>query len=130
MGTGLGADRGFLNVDVVVEGSFDRAVLRAALGESVFVLQDCEMEGVQRLAFESSAAAESSLMGPVAVIQELLVVIEHLPPPARAAWDAAERRVFDLGFQTPGGRGSWGIDTGTLAAVVAVGGEVAITVYV
>lgn len=120
---------GFLNVDVELEGNFDRVTLRDALGEAVVVLQDTEVDGVQRLAFESTSAARSAEMGPDIVIGLLVGLVRQLPPAARAAWDAAERRVFDLGFEGRAERRAWRLGASTLAEVVEVGGEVAITLY-
>lgn len=125
----MASEGGFRNVDVELEGDFDRVTLRDALGEDVFVLRDEEVDGIQRLAFEATSAARSAEMGPDVVIGLLVALARQLPPAARAAWDAAGRRVFDLGFDAPTRGQAWRLGTGTLAEVVAVGGEIVITHY-
>ena len=71
---------------------------------------------------------------PGPAILEFVRQIENLPAAARAFWDAATRRVFDIGFES--GRephcpfhANYRLGPDVLAAVARVGGEIGITMY-
>jgi len=71
---------------------------------------------------------------PGPAILEFVRQIENLLPAARAFWDAATRRVFDIGFESGQEphcpfHASYPLGPDVLAAVARVRGEIAITVY-
>ena len=73
-------------------------------------------------------------MEPGPAILEFVRQIENLPPAARAFWDAATRRVFDIGFESGQQphcpfNTSYSLGPDVLAAVARVRGELNITIY-
>jgi hypothetical protein len=118
----------FLNVDVELYGTFDRDALLRGLGGAIVVLH----EGSGREA-EPALSFESTTPSPTAdgALVELIALVHALPEDARGAWDAATRRVFDIGIQsgrTPHST-HWSIDASVLTALGGIGAELAITVY-
>ena len=119
---------GFLNVDLIVAGRFDRKPLLRAAGKDVFVMhEDAVFQGKGCIILEAEGA-DCGLEGALA---RLLRWVERLPRPARRSWAAASRRVFDVGIQAGLGphETHWTIPSGLVAALARVGGEVAVTVY-
>jgi len=71
---------------------------------------------------------------PGPAILEFVRQIENLPPAARAFWDAATRRVFDIGFESGQEphcpfHANYCLSPDVLAAVARVRGEIGITMY-
>jgi hypothetical protein len=71
---------------------------------------------------------------PGPAILEFIRQIENLPPAARAFWDAATRRVFDIGFESGQEphcpfHANYRLSPDVLAAVTRVRGEIEITMY-
>jgi hypothetical protein len=86
-----------LNVDVELYGTFDRAALLRGFGDEIVVLH----EGTDREA-EPAISFELSAVKPTAegALTELTALVLGLPEDARTAWNAATRRVFDIGIQS------------------------------
>ncbi|MCP9621990.1 hypothetical protein FOH10_31560 [Nocardia otitidiscaviarum] len=122
----------FLNVDVEVRDSADLTSLGAALealGRDVSLLYCGEIEpGRWMLSFE---AYLDTMDDPDAVAEACCAAIEHLPPAARARWNEAEDRVFDLGFDAAvdGHVGQPVLSPATLARLAAIDARIAISVY-
>jgi hypothetical protein len=118
----------FLNIDLLLVGSFDRKPLLAALGDGVFVLHDDAQ-------FEGEACLVPEVLEPrldlAGTFARLLKWAQGLPPKARRSWAAASRRVFDIGIAA-GLRpheSHWAIRHDQVEALAALGGEVILTVY-
>lgn len=120
----------FLNVNLEIESATDLAPLQAALGAEAVVLF-CGPGGHGfLLVLETNPAAEGA--GPIeATCAALCQIIEALPPAARAHWDGAYRRTFDIGLEATPGQvvARLGVATAMLGRIVALGGEIAVTVY-
>jgi hypothetical protein len=115
----------FLNVDLDIESSEDLTPLVRALEPKAFALE--RPEG--RASFELNA--EVSPASPEPLILEFTRLIHELPPPARAVWDRASRRVFDIGVQSrrhPNDE-THRLTSATLRAVADVDAEIAVTIY-
>ncbi|AKU94973.1 hypothetical protein AKJ09_01637 [Labilithrix luteola] len=118
----------FLNVDVDVSGVFDRAVLLAGFGDSIDVLFDGEAKsGESVVSFELRTATPTF----PDVISGLIALVRALPDDARAAWDGANRRIFDIGIQAGlhPHSSNWSLTTEIMAALVSIDAEVRMTVY-
>ena len=111
----------FLNVDLDLDGA--SAALLDELDAALFTLHRDGEAGH----YEVRGCAS----GPSGTIRELIAVIEQLSPLARAAWDAARARDFNLGVQSPaeGQPLELSIDPSVVHAIAALGGRVVITVY-
>lgn len=119
----------FLNVDVELYGAFDHAALVRGFGDAMFVLHEGgAAQGGPELSFELNGAERRTLSSTVA---ELLGLVRALPMDARAAWDAATRRVFDIGIGSGHAPHSthWTIDATVLAGLGEIKADLAITVY-
>lgn len=118
----------FLNVDVELYGVFDRAALLRGFGNAIVVLHEAGDGGGPSISFELSGADVRPLASTIA---ELIALVRALPDDARAAWNAATRRVFDIGIQS--GRAPhathWSIDANILTALGAINADLVITVY-
>jgi hypothetical protein len=71
---------------------------------------------------------------PGSAILEFVRQIEALPPAAREFWNAATRRVFDIGFESGQEphcpfHANYRLSPEVLGAVARVGGEIGITMY-
>jgi hypothetical protein len=71
---------------------------------------------------------------PGAAILEFVRQVESLPPAARAFWDSAIRRVFDIGFESGqqphcAFQATYRLSPEVLVAVARVRGEIDITMY-
>ena len=118
----------FLNVDVDVYSRTSLQPLMAALGRKVIVHRDGR-EGREYSAHFSLATAHGETAD--TVTYRLAGLIQTLPRPLRALWDAARRRDFNLGIQAGTSPFSHeiGISKRTLERVVDVGGRLVITTY-
>ncbi len=118
----------FLNVDVDLYGVVDRAALLRGFGEAIVVLHEGGDAGGPDISFELSGPDVRTLTGTIA---ELIALVRALPDDARAAWNAATRRVFDIGIQSGRAPHSthWSIDANVLTALGEINADVVITVY-
>jgi hypothetical protein len=114
-----------LNVDLDIELAIDPEPLIRALEPFAYSLE----RPAGHASFElNSPVAPTS---PEPLIVEFLRLVREAPPDARAVWEAATRRVFDVGFQSlrqPLSE-THAFSAGTLAAVAEAGAEIAFTVY-
>jgi hypothetical protein len=127
-GVGMQATEGptlrFINVDLDVTSADDLAPLIEALEPHTYSFE----RPPGQASFEIN---EPSPTDPEVVILELIRLVTSLPPAARRAWDAASKRVFDIGLQSgrhPFHR-SYSIGIGTLREAIDIGAEIAITLY-
>jgi hypothetical protein len=118
----------FLNVDLLVSGKFDRGPLMRAMGKAVFALHERALvDGLETLIIE----VNSPNLDLAATLGRLIGWVKALPAPAKRAWSAASRRIFDVGLQA-GSRPhdtSWTIFPDLISAVAKLQGEIRITVY-
>lgn len=119
----------FMNVDLDLYGAFDRDALRRGFGNAAFVLYERgEAAGGPDLSFEVNGPETPTLSG---TLVALIALVRALPTDGRAAWDAATRRVFDIGIQsgrTPHST-HWSIDANVLTDLGEIKADLAITVY-
>ncbi|MBI5542765.1 MAG: hypothetical protein HY901_02675 [Deltaproteobacteria bacterium] len=116
----------FLNVDLELYGQFDRQALVKALGKSVVVLHEGRAANAPLVLEVTDVGLDVAK-----TLAQFLKLIQRLPKKARAAWDSAERRRFDIGIQ--GGKRpystSWALSPELVAGLAACHAELAITVY-
>lgn len=118
----------FLNVDVELFGAFDRGALLNGFGNAIVVLHEGgDTLGEPSISFEVSSANRTLST----VISELIALVSALPEDARAAWDLANRRVFDIGIQAGLGPRctAWTLSAEMLSALAAIKAEVTLTIY-
>jgi hypothetical protein len=114
-----------LNVDLDLELAVDPEPLIRALEPFAYSFE----RPAGRASFElNSPVAPTS---PEPLIIEFLRLVREMAPDARAVWDGATRRVFDVGFRSlrqPFSE-THAFSVNTLAAVAEAGAEIAFTVY-
>jgi hypothetical protein len=118
----------FLNVDLEIFSKSDLKPLVAALGNKIMV---------HYLGREfRKNKAYLCLAGPQPKTPELGVIrycklIQKLPPPERAIWNAAKSRSFDIGIEAPKRETYYWFAVGPDAfrAAAEVGAQIAVTVY-
>jgi hypothetical protein len=121
----------FLNVDVEVTSRRRSKSLADEL--ETRILYHGKIKSVWLLTFEMSSIQGKST--PDGVIGKLCKLIENLSPAARAEWDAAQSRVFDVGFEAaPRKKGQTVIvrsmiSEDSLRRIVGMRGRLAITCY-
>lgn len=120
---------GFLNVDLEI-GARSRAQLMPlvdAFQGKLFELFRGRIGGFYRGHYEVRGCAHDAS----ATIDELAAVIEALPRRARAAWNAAEVRDFNIGVELePGVKHiELALDPEVTARVTALGGRLVFTAY-
>ena len=115
----------FLNVDLDVESTADLTPLVEALAPYTFALE----RPAGRASFELNEPVMPT--DPEPLILEFVRLVKALPSSARALWDGASRRVFDIGIQS--GRRplqeAHHLAPTTLLAAAEVGAEIAFTIY-
>lgn len=106
----------------------DRSALLNGFGDAIVVLH--EGRNTPGEPFVSFEVRSTNRTLPT-VISELITLVTALPDDARAAWDSAFRRVFDIGIQAGLGPRStaWTLRAETLAALAAIKAEVTLTIY-
>lgn len=118
----------FLNVDLVVTSKEPLETLVEAMGdEQIVVLHADRAEGLHRVTLELYEF--SRFVDADACIAKFVELVRGLPSSARRCWDGAERRCFDVGIEGEAARFRVVVAPATLAGVVEVGGEIAISVY-
>ena len=117
----------FLNVDLEVFSKSDLQPLVTALGSNVHV----HYLGMEFRLFKAYLDLSERPKTPEAGILRLCKLIQKLPPSARAFWDGAKSRSFDIGIEAPNrGRHYWSaIGSKAIRAAAEVNAQVAITVY-
>jgi hypothetical protein len=119
----------FLNVDLDVVSRVSLEPLVAALGDRVIVLH-IGREG-RRHSAHLEAGGSAYKMDADRRVRRLVALVKSLPAAARALWNKAESREFNVGIQA-GLRpraSEFRLRSETLAAVASVRGQVVITVY-
>lgn len=114
-----------MNVDLEVESAHDLQPLIDGLSPGGYSLE----RPPGRACFELSSAV--SPRDPEPLVIELVGLVKALPIEGRAAWDAASRRTFDIGYQagTQPFQVTHELSSETLRAVAEIGAAVAITIY-
>ena len=120
---------GFLNVDLEV-GARARASLTPLLDaftETLFELFRGRIGGFYRGHYEVSGCARDAS----ATLHQLAATIEALPRRARAAWDAAPVRDFNIGVELERGVRNieLALDRDAVERVTALGGRLVFTAY-
>lgn len=115
----------FLNVDLVIESPEDLTPLIEALAPHASTLG--KPPGRVTLELDDALAPTS----PEPLIERFVRLVKALPPEARALWQGASRRAFDIGFESVHGPSEemHRLSARTLRAAAAVGAEIALTVY-
>ena len=140
----------FINVDLEVWSRADLAGFADAVRTKAFVLHVGRVRGRFLASLEARSSKAAS---PEDTIWTLLKLVASLPRSARAAWKAAQLRVFNVGYhggefltvvhERPVGSGRWyakdpqhaatacetSFSPEVLRAVAAVRGSIAITIY-
>jgi uncharacterized protein DUF6968 len=115
----------FVNVDLDIDSAVDPAPLVRALEPFAYSLE----RPVGRASFELNVPVAPT--SPEPLIREFIRLVGNMSLEARALWDGASRRVFDVGFQSlrqPFSE-THPLSVDTLTKVAEVGAEIAVTVY-
>jgi hypothetical protein len=118
----------FLNVDLDIESKSSLRPLARELGKRVSVMFSGLINGKHCLFIETAGAERGQDM----IIQALCAVIEDLSVRSRRVWDAAERKEFDLGYESrlsSQRANRFRIRPGTLRRMADLGASVAVTLY-
>ena len=102
----------FLNVDLEIRSRSSLDPLIAALGRKTVVLASFRHRGVHGVTLELLRSPKSA----ASAMRSFARLIRQLPAPAQNAWQRAQRRDFDAGFE---------LVTSSQVVVVAVPHEVA-----
>ncbi len=123
-----GGEPQFLNVELHVESRQELTALAAALTPAAGTWQSWRHRGTRCLHGPLGLADETP--------SELIVAagsrLKRLRGEARAAWNAAKLREFDVGIQAgrpSPARGEWTLSVDALQAASRVGAQIRITVY-
>jgi hypothetical protein len=117
----------FLNVDLEVFSKSDLQPLVDALGSKVHV----HYLGMEFRLFKAYVDLPEQPKTPESGILRFCELIQKLPSSARAVWNTAKSRSFDIGIEPPGrGRHYWSaIGSRAIRAAAKVDAQIAITVY-
>lgn len=122
----------FLNVDVEVRSKTSLTPLREALGEKINLMY-CGDEGELGflLSFEIDEPDFVSEREPDPIADRLCQVLEQLSAPARALWDSADDRVFDIGYEPQEDRriGQPVLAPGTMRRIGELNARLAVSIY-
>jgi hypothetical protein len=120
----------FLNVDLAIESPESLDHLCSGLVErGAFNLYNGEFDGGFLATFE--VPDERSGRDPDSIITTLCNMLDGLDDRAKVTWDRAQRRTFDIGYETDDAAGSVYTDlkSDVLARVVAHHADIRLTVY-
>jgi len=130
--TGKEMSAGFINVDLDVESKhpLDYFAVQMEMGSEVVVLY-CGANGGRGYLARLECADGGDTCEPDSIINRFCGFIEELDERARAEWDAASMKSFDLGFEVVGGNRSYQcpVRADTMSRLVALGGALAISIY-
>ena len=117
----------FLNVDLHVESRQDLDTLATALDAQAY-WQTWDHKGVHFLHRSLGLGRRSDT--PSAIILGVTKQVQRLRGAARAAWNAAKVKEFDIGIQADRSpaRGEWTVSVEGLQAASRVGAQIRITV--
>ncbi len=120
----------FLNADLILQSRHDLSSLENAWGEDMVMLSCHQQDECYQATFElgEDALREHT---PEVVIQRLCTLLEALQPPYRDLFQHAEKRVVDVGFETPRQNANFTniISVSTLSRLVQLNTELAMIVY-
>jgi hypothetical protein len=118
-----------LNVDLDIWSATPLDDLVRAFGRRVFVLH-AGREG-RRYAAHLELAREGGSRGADALIRSFVALVRRLPPKARARWNRAQRRDFNVGIQAASKPYSYELplEVSTVRATASVDARVVFTVY-
>jgi hypothetical protein len=118
-----------LNVDLDIWAKAPLDDLVRAFGRRVFVLH-AGREG-RRYAAHLELAREGASRGADALIRRFVALVRRLPPKARALWNRARRRDFNVGIQAASNPYSYELplEVSTVRAAASVDARVVFTVY-
>jgi hypothetical protein len=118
----------FLNIDLDIESKSPLDALEREFGDRVSVMFCGRMRGRHCLYLETAGRAR----GQDAILNALCSLVEGLSESGRRMWDAADKREFDLGYETrlsSERANRFRIRPGTLRRVAGLGATVAVTIY-
>jgi hypothetical protein len=117
----------FSNVDLDVASRADLAPLIAALEPGAFCLDGSSFRrrGMNFATFELSRQPRN----PDAGIHAFVSLIESLPPTARALWNGAAKRDFNVGVEAADRSQQFTVLAQTVVFAGRVGGSITFTVY-
>lgn len=117
----------YLNIDLVITSALDLTPLANSFGDSVLVLSNDWADGSCRAVLELSYDADDAPADATKFCQ----LLEDLEGPALVAWQSAESRVFDFGFESgEDGNPAYVIIPSELAKrMSSLGCSIGITVY-
>ena len=118
----------FLNVDLDIESKSPLLALAREFGDRVSVMFSGRMKGRHCLYVEAAGADSSQDV----TLNALCALVEGLTASGRRVWDAADKREFDLGYETRLSSESanrFRICPVTLRRVAGLGATVAVTIY-
>lgn len=119
----------FLNVDLEVESAEPLEVLAAALGKRFRIHHSGPVGRRKHGVYGSLRSSHGKTAD--RLTRELCALVEHLPKAARALWNRARSRHFDVGVQSGWKVRSHAVhlEPRTIALVAKVGGSIVITTY-
>jgi hypothetical protein len=117
----------YINVDLEVRSRANLAPLVAVLEGPLDSLYAGRLPGGHLATFETAGVQ----IPPDRAIRRMVDAISALRGPARALWDGARDRVFDVGLERDQGRGivAFGLKRETIELAAKVGARIAFTVY-
>jgi hypothetical protein len=117
----------FLNVDLDLKSVRDPRPLLEAWGHRVIPIHEDKVGRRHWLRLELATPATS----PEEAIRRFCALVESLPGTARAVWDTAASKEFDVGLQAAfNSRASeWVLQPRVVEAIAAVGARLRLTVY-
>lgn len=115
----------FLNIDLDIESEEDISPIIREWGERISVHRN------EFLGDRYFGTFETLRSGVSEIIKEYFDLVEGLSPSARAVWDAAEKRVFDFGYESGTQPGNFHseISAECVARLAKIGGSVVVTIY-
>ena len=123
----VAAGASYLNVDLEVRSRANLAPLVAALEGPLHSLYAGRLPGGHLATFETSGFQDP----PDRAIRRMVDAISALRGPARALWEGARDRVFDVGLERDQGRGivAFALKRETIELAAKVGARIAFTLY-
>ena len=118
----------FLNVDLDIESESPLDSVAQEFGNRVVVMRNDRIKGRYCLSVACAEAGRTQN----AVLKALCSLIERLSEKGRCAWDAAEKREFNLGYETrlrSARANGFKIHPDTLRRITNLGASVAVTIY-
>ena len=117
----------FLNVDLDLKSDGPLDAIVEAFGDQAVVLRHDRVG--QR--FVASFQVAGIMPNANSTIDALCDLVQALPPPARAVWDACRRRVLDIGIQSGPAPDRFHavIDAATVRRAGDLGCAIVVTVY-